>query len=109
MRFFNPQILAGIFLPALVLLGWFLASRIGAMLKQIPQEGPLLIMEREIERLRARKLPGGLGDLLPEESLGQVLTRRHFTILHRFNSADLPSVKSSNSVVAQSGDSPTDV
>lgn len=76
------------------------------MLKQIPQEGPLLIMERE---LRARKLPGGLGDLLPEESLDQVLTRRHFTILHRFNSAALPSVKSSNSVIAQSGVSPTDI
>lgn len=74
--------------------------------KQIPQEGSLLIMERE---LRARKLPGGLGDLLPEESLGQVLTRRHFAILHRFNSADLPSVKSSNSVIAQSGVSPTDI
>jgi hypothetical protein len=77
------------------------------MLKQLPQEGPLLIMG-EIEQLCARKLPGGLGDLLPEESLGQVLTRRHFTI-HRFNSADLPSVKSSDSVVAQSGDSPNDV
>jgi hypothetical protein len=103
-RFFNPQVLAGIFL-----LGWFLASRIGAMLKQIPQGGPLLIMEREIEQLRALKLPGVLGDLLPEESLGHVLARRHFAIQHRFNSADLPSVKSSNSVVAQSGDSPTDV
>jgi len=76
------------------------------MLKQIPQEGPLLIMELE---LCARELPGGLGDLLPEESLGQVLTRRHFTILHRFNSADLPKVKSSNSVIAQSGISPTDI
>jgi hypothetical protein len=79
------------------------------MLKQIAQEGPLLIMERKIEQLRARKLPGGLGGLLPEESLGQVLTRRHFSIQRRFNSADLPSVKSRNSVVAQSGDSPTDV
>jgi len=79
------------------------------MLKQKPQEGPPLIMEREIEQLCARKLPGGLGDLLPAESLGQVLTRRHFTIQHRFNSADLPSVKSSNSGVAQSGVSPIDV
>ena len=68
-----------------------------------------MIMEREIEQMRARKLPGGLGDLFLEESLGQVLTRRHFTIQHRFNSADLPSVKSSNSVVAHSGVSPTDV
>ena len=79
------------------------------MLKQKPQEGPLLIMEREIEQMRARKLPGGLGDLFLEESLGQVLTRRHFTIRHRFNSADLPSVKPSNSAVAQSGVSPTEV
>ena len=79
------------------------------MLKQIPQEGPLLIMEREIEQLRARKLPGGLGDLLPEESLGQVLTRRHFPIQHRFNGADLPSVRWSNSGVAESGVFPTDV
>jgi hypothetical protein len=68
-----------------------------------------LIMERENEQLRARKLPGGLGDLLLEESRGQILTRRHFTVRHRFNSADLPSVKPSNSVVAQSGGSPTDL
>jgi hypothetical protein len=108
-RFFNRQILAAIFLPALVLLEWFLTSRIGAMLKQKPQEGPLLIMEREIEQMRARKLPGGLGDLFLEESLGQVLTRRRFTMQHHFNSADLPSVRSSHSVVAHSGVSPTDV
>ena len=68
-----------------------------------------MIMERENEHLRARNLPGGLGDLLQEESLGQILTRRHFTIRRRFNSADLPSVKPSNSVVAQSGGSPTDL
>lgn len=78
------------------------------MLNKNPRRS-LLIMEREIEQLRARKLPGGLGDLLPEESLGQILTRRHSTIQRRFNSANLPSVKSSNSVVAQSGVSPTDI
>ena len=69
----------------------------------------MLIMEREIEHLRARKLPGGLEDLLLEESLGRVLTRRHFTIQHGFDSMDLPSVKPSNSVVSQSGVSPADV
>ena len=79
------------------------------MLRQIPQEGPLLIIEREIEQLCARKLSGGLGELLPEESLGQVLIRRHSPIQHRFIGAELPSVKSSNSGVAQSGVSPTDV
>ena len=66
-------------------------------------------MERENEQLRARKLPRGLRDLLQEKSLGQFLTRRHFTIRHRFNSGDLPSVKPNNSAVAQSGVSPTDV
>jgi len=78
------------------------------MLKQIPQEA-LLIMEREIEQLCARKSPGGLGDLLPEESLGQVLTGRHFTIQQRFNGVDLPRVKSRHFGVAQSGVSQTDV
>jgi hypothetical protein len=79
------------------------------MLRPIPQEGPLLVTEQMMERMRAGKWPGGLGDLFPQESLGQIVTRRHFTIQHRFNSADLPSVESSNSVVPHGSVSPTEI
>jgi DNA recombination protein RmuC len=53
-EFFNLLIVAGVFCLALSVLGWFLLSRLRLLLEPKPQEGSLLIMQREIEQLRGQ-------------------------------------------------------
>ena len=54
MEFFSPLIVAGVLCFALLVLGWFFLSRLRILLAAKPQEGSLLIMQREIEQLRGQ-------------------------------------------------------
>jgi DNA recombination protein RmuC len=53
-EFVNPLIFAGISSFLLVLLGWFILSRVRALLDVKAQEGALLMMQREVEQLRGQ-------------------------------------------------------
>jgi DNA recombination protein RmuC len=52
--FLNPVIFAGIFLFSLVLLGWFIISRLGALRGAQSPGGSLWILQQEIEQLRGQ-------------------------------------------------------
>ena len=74
MELSNPLVLILLIFIGLILLGWFLLSRVQTLLRQRPEDQSLLLMQRQIDQLRLQ-LSQGLDSSTQsiQQQLGQLL------------------------------------